>query len=1450
MGTQGAGRKRNSNKERSTAEDDALNLIAREAEARLAAKRAARAEAREIRMRELERQQKEIFQVQKKYYGLNPKSDDRSDSKWGDIEQWMEDSERYSRPSQPHTLSDDDERMSVGSRGSARVDDRDYLEKQGSRAASALTAATLASLGGTSSRRASVETAITVDAETATREIKEIHELKDQIQDVESKYNQNLKEVKEALTEVEEKYRKAMVSNAQLDNEKNNLMYQVDTLKDSLIELEELLSESRREYEEKVKDFEREKHAHSVLQFQFNEMKETLKQSEELLNEIRQLRLKQESFAREISDLQETVEWKDKKIGALERQKEYTDAIRTERDELREEVVKLKDILKKHGIVLGPDLSLNGDTSETETDVATSGGDAAPQQAQASPTSPSEGNSMLGSSEETQLRSRGKEEVDQEQPGQVFEQGQMSHLSADRLSNADEASRPVHENDSCLSHGLQIALAVTTATDQMVLRSTVQENATSPVETDPQINSDLEETDAQIINNIEESSDDIIQTQPNKHKTNEEGHLTKTEPSVQTVKELRPQEDHEKSCQVDVHKSESAHQEVVKDSEPGQQVDVVDFDSCPQEDVQESESCSEPCPHGQGVKDPKSCLQVVKDFESNSHEEDINDSDLCRRVDAPKSEPCPEEDMHDSKSYPEADVQDFVDLQVPELCLQVNSDLLPQDGIQGLDSVPLVDVQDSQSCLQENRTDSTHVDSCPQLEDIKDSESFPQEDIKYPEPCPQVQVIKDAESSLQLDVKDYESHPLQGDRKDPESSESYPQKECTNDPESCLQVDINDSELHSQVLVAEDSEPGLQTVDPESNTEPQHETAEASSDEGDKNATKPAARKTANARGKKKKKKRRGKKKGGSLEEQNHQENVTAHASVQMAGVTEDLGKDESAAGCGNDGNAVECLPESVVQRVDASDPVDHTETSNDPTESTVEQTVNPNEPNVQHLDTGKVQIPQPEAPTETFSLTSPLVQTKTDHDGEESLDSADVREGCVQGSEPEPSHSGADLLLESCDKDSVLEETTTVDISGHGDTSSSGVVHSERETSSETTNYNKENLVAMLEVESHGETAHFEAPESQNPMSVMSPSEPAVGVIPDTYEDFENALEQKTLPNQEDKEPEAECEYRFSEQNQHVLENEQLFDLVKMENSLCDLDNGEIVLETQAEAIADKQTLPCEERADATSDTEVQTPESENTRCEVSLEKCAPAEEHEQRESSQGDREVPPLDTYRQDREEDVEDEDEKGQSFDFDDMDIDEAIEMETLENPQQKEVELGTEEVLFNELNTDRDSHAEEQKDREACTRDATPENPEQPGVDVAVEVLPDESSNNNNCNIEEPKDSEAGTYVATPDHILVEVESAPEHLGTVDNMNEQSHVKDNSESSNTGVPETTDIDHIPPEASPLVVEASVAVENRRDLSATLGNRETPLSGKDGKKNGKKGKSKGREDCKRFV
>ncbi|NWI87600.1 LRRF2 protein, partial [Pitta sordida] len=432
---------------------DCLSPAAQQqAEARLAAKRAARAEAREIRMRELERQQKEIYQVQKKYYGL--------DTKWGDIEQWMEDSERYSRRARRNaSASDEDERMSVGSRGSLRTNGYEedlygssqsrkssrasyysdlglhnrlyastsqlsapngnwasvyeesvysgsrrysapssrapseyscYLgsgsrassrassaraspvieerpEKdfeKGARTVSSLSAATLASLGGTSSRRGSGDTSISADTEASIREIKDIYELKDQIQDVEGKYMQGLKELKDSLAEVEEKYKKAMVSNAQLDNEKTNLMYQVDTLKDALFELEEQLAESRRQYEEKSKEFEREKHAHSILQFQFTEIKEALKQREEMLAEIQQLQQKQQSYVREISDLQETIEWKDKKIGALERQKDFFDSIRSERDDLRDEVVVLKEQLKKHGIVPDSDVATNGETSD------------------------------------------------------------------------------------------------------------------------------------------------------------------------------------------------------------------------------------------------------------------------------------------------------------------------------------------------------------------------------------------------------------------------------------------------------------------------------------------------------------------------------------------------------------------------------------------------------------------------------------------------------------------------------------------------------------------------------------------------------------------------------------------------------------------------------------------------------------------------------------------------------------------------------------------------------------------------------------------------------------------------------------------------------------------------------------------------------------------------------
>nr|XP_013803611.1 PREDICTED: leucine-rich repeat flightless-interacting protein 2 isoform X2 [Apteryx mantelli mantelli] len=275
MGTPGSGRKRTPVKDRFSAEDEALSNIAREAEARLAAKRAARAEARDIRMRELDRQQKELEEKSEKTH-----------------------LEIYSRPSSRNSIS-------------------------------------ATPLSGNSSRRGSGDTSSLVDPDASLSELRDIYDLKDQIHDVEGRYMQGLKELKDSIAEVEEKYKKAMVSNAQLDNEKNNLVYQVDILKDVIEEKEEQIAEFYRENEEKSKELERQKHTCSVLQHKLDELKEGLRQRDEL-------------------------------IEALERQKDYFDCIKNERDELREELADLKETMKrgeKHGLVIIPDGTPNGDVN-------------------------------------------------------------------------------------------------------------------------------------------------------------------------------------------------------------------------------------------------------------------------------------------------------------------------------------------------------------------------------------------------------------------------------------------------------------------------------------------------------------------------------------------------------------------------------------------------------------------------------------------------------------------------------------------------------------------------------------------------------------------------------------------------------------------------------------------------------------------------------------------------------------------------------------------------------------------------------------------------------------------------------------------------------------------------------------------------------------------------------
>nr|XP_046215013.1 leucine-rich repeat flightless-interacting protein 2 isoform X5 [Oncorhynchus gorbuscha] len=122
-----------------------------------------------------------------------------------------------------------------------------------------LSPATLASLGGTSSRRGSADTGSIVDPDTS------------------------LSELRESLSEVEEKYKKAMVSNAQLDNDKTNLVYNVDTLKDVIEEMEEQMAEMRRETEDKSKELERQKHTCTVLQHKQVELKEGIRQRDELI---------------------------------------------------------------------------------------------------------------------------------------------------------------------------------------------------------------------------------------------------------------------------------------------------------------------------------------------------------------------------------------------------------------------------------------------------------------------------------------------------------------------------------------------------------------------------------------------------------------------------------------------------------------------------------------------------------------------------------------------------------------------------------------------------------------------------------------------------------------------------------------------------------------------------------------------------------------------------------------------------------------------------------------------------------------------------------------------------------------------------------------------------------------------------------------------------------------
>ncbi|XP_043067128.1 leucine-rich repeat flightless-interacting protein 2 isoform X1 [Drosophila bipectinata] len=173
------GRRRNTPKV--NAEDNALDQITKEAEARLAARRQARAEAREIRMRELERQQKEQELNADRVFDLQNISG-------GNIV--------------IDTHSTNSPRLIYGG---------------------------LLNANRTSASRRSSEDSLEDDG-------------------------RSFRDFKNELKDVEERFRKAMITNAQLENDRASQAFEVKLLKDKCEIIQESYVQLQREFKEKLRD--------------------------------------------------------------------------------------------------------------------------------------------------------------------------------------------------------------------------------------------------------------------------------------------------------------------------------------------------------------------------------------------------------------------------------------------------------------------------------------------------------------------------------------------------------------------------------------------------------------------------------------------------------------------------------------------------------------------------------------------------------------------------------------------------------------------------------------------------------------------------------------------------------------------------------------------------------------------------------------------------------------------------------------------------------------------------------------------------------------------------------------------------------------------------------------------------------------------------------------------
>merc|ERR1719228_2655664 len=121
--------------------------------------------------------------------------------------------------------------------------------------------------------------------ERRTRDTRSYNSRRSSTDSSEDGFNQNVRDLRVELKDLEEKFRKAMVANASLDNEKCQLMFQVDLLKDQVEECEEQAALVVKELRAKTHDYEilKRDHAESVRAVQL--LQQALNEQQAMLQE-------------------------------------------------------------------------------------------------------------------------------------------------------------------------------------------------------------------------------------------------------------------------------------------------------------------------------------------------------------------------------------------------------------------------------------------------------------------------------------------------------------------------------------------------------------------------------------------------------------------------------------------------------------------------------------------------------------------------------------------------------------------------------------------------------------------------------------------------------------------------------------------------------------------------------------------------------------------------------------------------------------------------------------------------------------------------------------------------------------------------------------------------------------------------------------------------------------